>query len=120
MFPAFRCFSYLNVTLAESGNSMLKCHMQLWLLEAAGDDTSKMLTQIHEFNSFLTQVTSSRGKVSCSLTCDRVNRATQIHAAKAYMAEFSNKHSHSETMEENTNLQVFVPSGGARHKPVED
>ena len=29
MFPAFRCFGYSNVTLAESGNFMLKCHMQL-------------------------------------------------------------------------------------------
>ena len=26
MFPAFRCFSYSNVTLAEYGNSTLKCH----------------------------------------------------------------------------------------------
>ena len=48
MFPAFRSFGYLNVTLAESGDSMLKHCMQLWLLEAACDDTSTMLTQIHE------------------------------------------------------------------------
>ena len=34
------------------------------------------------------------------------------------MAEFSNKHGHSEAIEERTNPQVFVPSGGARHKPV--
>ena len=29
MFPAFRHFGYFDVTLSESGNSMLKCHMQL-------------------------------------------------------------------------------------------
>ena len=54
MFPAFRHFGYSIVTLAESGNSMLKHHMQLWLLEAACDLTSTILTQIHEFKSFLT------------------------------------------------------------------
>ena len=54
MFPPFRYFGNSNVTLAESGNSMLKCQTQLWLLETAHDDTSTMLTQIHEFKSFLT------------------------------------------------------------------
>ena len=118
MFPAFRHFGYSNITLVESVNSMLKCHMQLWLLETAHGDTSTMLTQIHEFNSFLTQVTSSSGKGPCFLTHDRANQATNIHAAKAYMAEFSNKHACSAALEENTNSWVFVPSGGARHRPV--
>ena len=63
MFPAFRCFGYSNVTLAESGNSMLKCHTQLWILEAACNDTSAILPQIHEFNSFLTQVPLQVAKV---------------------------------------------------------
>ena len=103
MFPAFKCFGYSNVTLAESGNSMLKCHMQLWLLEAAHDDTSTMLTQIHEFKSFLTQMTSSSGKGPCSLTREGANRATQVCVAKAYVAEFSNKHAHCEALEENVN-----------------
>ena len=71
MFPALRCFGYSNVTSAESGNSMLKCCMQLWLLEAAHDDTSTVLTQIQEFESFLTQMTSSHGKSPCSLTHER-------------------------------------------------
>ena len=44
MFPAFRWFSYSNVTLAESGNAMFKSHMQLWLMEAAQDDISTTLT----------------------------------------------------------------------------
>ena len=108
-FPAFRYFSYLSVTLAENGNSVLKCCMQLWFLEAAWDDTSTMVTQIHKFKSFLTQVTSSSGKGPCFLTCDRANRAIHIHAAKAYVAEFSNKHAHSKAIEENTNPQVFMP-----------
>ena len=34
------------------------------------------------------------------------------------MAEWSNKHSHCEALEENANPRVFVPSGGARHRPA--
>ena len=118
LFPAFRHFGYLTVTLVESSNSTLKCYMQLCLLEAAHNGTSTMLTQIHRFKSFLTQVTSSSSKGPCSLTHERANRATQICAPKAYVAEFSNKHAHCETLEENVNPQVFVPSGGARHRPA--
>ena len=117
MFPAFRCLGYVNVTLAESGNSTLKELTQLWLLEAAQDNTSTMLTQIHEFNSFLTHITSS-SKELCSLTHDRANRAIQIGAAKAYVIEFTNKHVHREAIEENANPQVFVLSSCARHRPV--
>ena len=116
--PALRCFGHSNVTLANDGNATLKCHMQLWLLEAALDDTSTMLTQIHEFNSFPAQVTSSSGKGLCSLIHDSANSATQIGTAKAYMVEFSNKHACCKPIEENTNPQVFVPSGGGRHRPV--
>ena len=46
-----------------------------------------MVTQIHEFKSFLTQLTSSSGKGPCCLTHEKANRATQICAAKAYAAE---------------------------------
>ena len=67
---------------------------QLWLVEAAHDDTSTMLIQIQEFKSFLTQVTSSSGKAPCSLTCKRASRATHICTAKTYSAVFSNKHAH--------------------------
>ena len=116
MSPAFRHFGYSNVTLAESGNSMLKCHMQLWLLEAACNDT--MLTQIHEFRSFLAQATFSSGKGPCSLTFDRANRATKICTAKAYMVEFSNETAPHEALEKDANPQVFVSSGGARHRPA--
>ena len=118
MFPAFRYFDYSNVTLAKSGNSMLKSHMQLCLLEAAQDDTSTMLTQSYEFNLFLNQVTSSSGKQLCSLTHNRTNRATQICIAKAYVAKFSNKCACREALEENMNPKVFLACGGARHRPV--
>ena len=77
-----------------------------------------MLKQIHKVKSFLTQITSSSGKGPCSLTCNRANRATQILAAKGYVAEFSNKCAHCEALEENANPQVFVPLGGARHRPA--
>ena len=118
MFPAFKHFGYSNVTLAKNGNSMLKHHMQLWLLEAVCDGISTMLTQIHEFKSLLTQMTSSSGKGPCFLICERANRATQICTAKAYAAEFSNKHANCEALEKNANPQVFVPLGGARHRPM--
>ena len=97
---------------------MLKQCTQLWLSEAACDDTSTMLTQIHEFKSFLTQQTSSSSKGPCSLTSERANIATQICTAKAYATEFSNKNFHSAALEENANPQVFVPFGGARHRPA--
>ena len=92
--------------------------MQLWLLEAAHDNTSTMLTQIHEFKSFLTQQTSSSSKGPHSLTCNRAYIATQICATKAYTTEFSNKNACSAALEENANPQVFVPLGGARHRPA--
>ena len=93
--------------------------MQLWLLEAAHDDTSSMLTQINEFKSFLTQQTSSSSRGhSCSLTHKRADIATQICAIKAYATEFNNKNAHSAALEENTNSQAFVPSSGARRRPV--
>ena len=90
--------------------------MQLWLLEAAHDDTSTMLTQIHEFKSFMTQQTS-RGRGPISLTCKRADIDTQIHAARAYTAEFNNN-ACSAALQENSNPQVFVLSSGARHRPV--
>ena len=34
------------------------------------------------------------------------------------MAESSNKPAHCEALEENANPHVFVPSGGARHRPA--
>ena len=118
IFPAFRCLGYSNVTLAESGNSTLKRCTQLWLLEAACDDTSTMLTQIHEVKSFLMQQTASNSRGPCSLSCDRANIEIQICVARAYAAKFNNNEAHSAALQENTNLQIFIPSSGARHRPV--
>ena len=122
-FPAFGCLGYSNVTLTESGNSTPKWCMQIWLLEAACDDTSTMLTQIPEVKSFLTQQTSSSGRGPCSLTHKRADIATQIIATQicaaiAYATEFNNEDACSAALEENTNPQVFVPSSGTRHRPV--
>ena len=118
VFPAFRWLGYSNVTLTESGNSMLKWWTQLWLLEAAHDDTSTMLTQIHELKTFPTQQTSSSGRGPCSLSHKRANIDIQIHAARAYAAEFNNSEACSAALQENTNPQVFIPSSGTRHRPV--
>ena len=46
------------------------------------------------------------------------NIATQIHAAKAYATEFNSKDFYSAALQENASPQVFVPSSGARHRPV--
>ena len=63
-------------------------------------------------------MTSSSDKGPHSLTHERVNRATQVCAAKANVDEFSNKHACYEVLEENATPHVFVPSGGARHRPT--
>ena len=116
-FPTFRGLGYSNVTLADSGNSTLKRHTQLWLLEAACDDTSTMLTQIHEVKAFLSQQTVSSGRGPCSQSHGRADIEIQMRAARAYAAEFNNK-AHSVALHENTNPDIFIPSSGARHRPV--
>ena len=65
--------------------------MQLWLLEAAQDDTPTMVIQIEEIKSFLAQVARSISKGPSPLTHDRADRNTQIHVAKVYAAECVNK-----------------------------
>ena len=42
----------------------------------------------------------------------------QMHVARAYAAEFNNNEAHSATLHENTNPDIFIPSSGARHRPV--
>ena len=118
IFPAFRWLGYSNVTLAESGNSTLKWCTQLWLLEAACNDTSTMLTQIHEVRSFLTQQTASISRGLCSLSYGRADIEIQMCVARAYAAKFNNNEAHSTALHENTNPQIFIPSSSARHRPV--
>ena len=91
---------------------------QLWLLEAACNDTSTMLTQIHEVKAFLSQQTASSGRGPCSQSCGRANIEIQMCAARAYAAEFNNNEAHSMALHENTNPDIFIPSSGARHRPV--
>ena len=66
-----------------------------------------MLTQIHEVKSFLTQQTASSSRGPCSLSHDRVNIETQLHAARAYAAEFNNNEAGSVALHENTNPQMY-------------
>ena len=77
-----------------------------------------MLTQIHEVKSFLTQQTASSGRGPCSLSRDRADIETQICVARAYATEFNNNEARSVALRENTNPQIFIPSSGARHRPV--
>ena len=82
------------------------------------DDTSTMLTKIHRVKSFLTQQTASSSRGPCSLSHDRADIKTQLHAARAYATKFNNKEARSVALCENTNPQIFIPSSGARHRPV--
>ena len=118
MFPAFRQFGYSSITLAKSGNAILKFWAQIWLLEATQDDTVSTVTQIEEFKSFIVQATTSSGRGLSSLTCDRADRSTQIFTMKTYVAEFINKHAQQEVAKENNNPQVFLQASGVRHRPL--
>ena len=77
-----------------------------------------MLTQIHEVKSFLTQQTASSGRGPSSLSHGRANIEIQMHVARAYAAKFNNNEAHSVALHENTNPEIFIPSSGARHRPV--
>ena len=118
IFPAFRWLGYSNVTLAESGNSTLKRCTQLWLLEAACDDMATMITQIHKLQAFLAQQTASSGRGPCSQSRGRADIEIQMCAARAYAAKFNNNEACSAALHESTNPDIFIPSSGARHRPV--
>ena len=64
------------------------------------------------------QQTASSSRGPCSLSHERVNIETQIHVARAYTTKFNNNNTCSAALQENTNPQVFIPSSGARHRPV--
>ena len=77
-----------------------------------------MLTQIHEVKSFLMQQIASSSRGPCSLSHDRANIEIQICVARAYATEFNNNEACSVALQENANPQIFIPSSGARHRPV--
>ena len=77
-----------------------------------------MLTQIHEVKAFLSQQTASSSRGPCSQSHGRADIEIQMHVARAYAAEFNNNEACSATLHENTNPDIFIPSSGARHRPV--
>ena len=77
-----------------------------------------MLTQIPNVKSFLTQQTASSGRGPCSLSHGRADIEIQMHAARAYAAQFNNNKARSTALHENTNPEIFIPSSCARHRPV--
>ena len=95
--PATQMLHWLRVVILRS---CAACNYGFWRLH---EMTHTMLIQIHECNSFLTQVAFSSSKGLCSPTHDRANRATLICAAKAYTTEYSNKCAHSKAIEKKTN-----------------
>ena len=76
-----------------------------------------MLTQIHKVKSFLTQQTASSSRDPCSLSCGRADIEIQMCVARVYAAKF-NSEACSMALHENTNPEIFIPSSGARHRPV--
>ena len=77
-----------------------------------------MLTQIHKLKAFLSQQTASSGRGPCSQSCGRANIEIQMCAARAYAVELNNNKACSAALHENTNPDIFIPSSGARHRPV--
>ena len=77
-----------------------------------------MITQIQELEAFLSQQTASSSRGPCSQSHGRADIDIQMCAARAYVAEFNNKEAHSATLQESTNPDIFIPSSGARHRPV--
>ena len=117
MFPAFRWFSYSNVTLTKSqamqhssathNYDFLRLHEMTHLL-----GLHKLMNFIHSW----AQTSTSSGRGPCSLTHKKADRNTQLCVVKADAAEYSNMHAQQEATEENTNPQVFVPASGVRHR----
>ena len=64
------------------------------------------------------QQTASSSRGPCSLSHDRADIEIQICLAGAYATKFNNNKAHSVALQENTNPQIFIPSSGARHRPV--
>ena len=79
---------------------------------------STMLIQIQELKAFLSQQTASNGRSPCSQNHGRANIEIQMRVARAYVAEFNNNEARSAALHENTNPDIFIPSSGARHRPV--
>ena len=77
-----------------------------------------MITQIHELEAFLSQQTASSSRGPCSQSRDRADIEIQMCAARAYAVEFNNNKACSAALHENTNPDIFIPSSGARHRPV--
>ena len=101
------CFLLLDLASPMSHwlNVAMQCSSvgQNYGIGSTWDDTASMLTQIEELKSFIAEVATSSGKGPSSMICDRVDKGTQVHAVKAYTAEFTNKHAQQEVTEENTN-----------------
>ena len=77
-----------------------------------------MLTQIHELKAFLSQQTASSGRGPCSQSRGRADIEIQMCAARAYAAKFNNNEACSAALHENINPDIFIPSSGARHRPL--
>ena len=78
---------------------------------------SSMVIQNEDLKSFLAWAATSGGKGQSSMTHDKADRNTQIHATRAYAVECTNQNANREVKDEDYNTHVFVLGSGACHKP---
>ena len=118
VFPPFRRYGYTRANLAEVGNAMCKRRNQLYLLEAAKDDTASMLIQAEDYKAFLRQEVSSSGSAPNDLARAADQRMEQIRMAKAAAREFADPEARAALLQEyeEASTSAFKPAN-CRHRP---
>lgn len=117
VFPPFRRYGYTRSNLAEVGNSMMKRRNQLYLLEAAKDDTKAMTVQVEDFLSFLNQESSSSGTAPNQVARAADARREQMRMAKAFAEEFRNPDAVAAERAEDEACSAFRPVSSCKHRP---
>lgn len=117
VFPPFRRYGYTKSNLAEVGNAMMKRRNQLYLLEAAKDDTKAMVVQVEDYLSFLNQETSSSGKAPNQVSKAADARREQMKMAKAFAEEFRNPEAVAAERAEDESTSAFRPVSSCKHRP---
>lgn len=120
VFPAFRRFGYSRVTLAESGHAMSRRTNQLWLLDAARDDTNSMVIQVEDLKAFLEQTSSSSGTGPNLIARATDDRREQLRVAREYGREFLDREAMLQCREAEAEMMAtaFQPSVSGRHRPT--
>ena len=116
IFAPFRRYGYTRSNLAEVGNSMCKRRNQLYITEAAKDDTTSMLCQVEDYKAFLRQEVNSSGTAPNDVARAQDIRREQMRMAKDFAAELRNPQALEAAIEESQSQEAFRP-GRCKHKP---